>query len=378
MKVLVTGGAGFIGRWLLREIPSSAHVVVVDRLEADVHGPDASFPPDVAMRAECVHADLRDVDAWRVHGETADVVIHLAALTGTGQSGAQLARYVEHNVTATARLLDAVLARTRRPVRLVLASSRAVYGEGAYLDGATRVFPPPRVLEELRSGRFEAVRHRGSPLVHVGSRAGDAVQPVSMYGLSKAWQEQLWTLASASGRASAVTLRLQNVYGPMQALRNPYTGILGVFTQQIMAGRTIELFEDGAMRRDFVHVVDVARAIWRCAVAASVPPVVDVGSGVPTTVRGLVEAIGVATGRVPDIVCRGRFRLGDVRHALADMASPPDVLAPWEPRPLSMGLIDYVSWVAAQGHSLSDVYEREVSAGVDCPDLAADTPGGTP
>lgn len=365
MKLLLTGGAGFIGRWVLRTLPASVDVVVVDRLEPEVHGPHADFPPDVAERAHCVRADLRDPDAWAAHALDADAVIHLAALTGTAQSGSQLSRYTDQNVTATARLLDAIATRSARPGRLVLASSRAVYGEGAYVDSThARVCPSPRTLDDLSAERFDLCGADQALLTHVGSRPADPARPASVYGLTKLWQEQLCALSGAGLGVQTVVLRLQNVYGPLQALRNPYTGILGLFTQRILSGRSVELFEDGEMRRDFVHVRDVAHALWTCASAERVPSVADVGSGVPTTLRALVDALARATGRPATVMCSGRFRTGDVRHALADMSATPAPLLPWTPTPLDEGLSEYVRWVTEQTPVTSDVYDRQVLTGV--------------
>jgi dTDP-L-rhamnose 4-epimerase len=345
VKVLVTGGAGFIGRWLLRTLPGDAEVVVVDSLVADVHGPAAVFPAEVRARAQCTQCDVGDVDAWRHAAAGVDVVVHLAALTGTGQGMYQQRRYVEHNVLATDRLCAAIAAMRPQPFRVILASSRAVYGEGAYRAGGALVYPGPRQAFRLAAGLWDFEDASGEPMQPVAATADTRTQPVSIYGMTKARQEEAVRALAAAHGIDTLVLRLQNVYGPLQSAINPHTGIVGGFASGLVRDRRVELYEDGEMTRDFVYVEDVARAVLAgighrhrldCAV--------DVGSGERTPLRRLVGLLAEALSVSPDVHCRGRYREGDVRHAAADMTACHRLVGTTRHVALADGLRRFVAW----------------------------------
>lgn len=349
MRLLVTGGAGFIGRSLLRALPPGDDVVVIDSLVPEVHGPAAAFPPDVAARAHCIHCDVGEVEAWQRAAEGVDVVVHLAALTGTGQGMYQQQRYVAGNVAATRRFGDGLAALRGRPSLVILASSRAVYGEGPYRDGDQVRYPGSRSDADLAAGRWDFANAAGEALVPMPAHEEAATQPVSVYALTKQGQEEaLAALASRLGFGLLV-LRLQNVYGPLQQQANPYTGIVGTFANAMLGEGRLELFEDGEMSRDFVFIDDVVRAMlagirhpgrWQHTL--------NVGTGRRTTLRAMASQLAAIAGVTPAVECTGRYRVGDIRHASADMRAYQNMVGPWRPTPLADGLAAYVAWYGEQ------------------------------
>ena len=349
MKILVTGGAGFIGRWLLRALPQSVEVVVVDVLEEQVHGPAPDFPEEVRARAECIRADVRDLGSWTAAAAGADVVVHLASQTGTGQSMYQSSRYLDHNVTGTERLCEGLAGLRELPRCMILASSRAVYGEGAFFDGRRRVFPEPRSAEALAAGRWELEDDAFSPLQPVPTPEDAPLRPNSVYGMTKVRQEQIVADFSRAHGLRHTTLRLQNVYGPLQQLANPYTGIIGIFANGILREGQVELFEDGLITRDFVSVRDVAAVIaTTIADDRAHPLTLNVGTGRPVTLRETVTMMSKTLGRQVEVMCSGRYRFGDVRHACADMSEYELTFGPWHPLSLADGLADYLEWFQTQ------------------------------
>ncbi len=346
MKVLVTGGAGFLGRWLLKALPKGATAVVVDSLDEQAHPPGAAFPAAVASRATCVRADVRDTHLYAKAAEGADVVIHLAALTDTALSMVEMSRYVQHNVDGTARLLEMLAPLRRKPGRVVLASSRAVYGEGCSGEGRPA---PPRNSAGPRPGAWGVTDAEGRELLPLPMREDHPPKPASVYGLTKLWQEQLVeTYARATG-SDFVLIRFQNVYGPGQSLRNRNTGIVGQFVDAVLRGREVELYEDGNMTRDFVYASDAARALVRAAFHPDpLGAVVNCGSGNAVGLRELLRHIEEVTGRPARVRCTGRFRPGDVRHAAADMAAFRKHFGRWRPTPLAAGLRKYLRWYVRQ------------------------------
>lgn len=343
---LVTGGAGFIGTELLRQtLGQYDRVVVLDSLLPQVH----ATAPELPAGVELVVGDVADASAWaEVVGALRDAgrldVVHLAAETGTGQSLAEPSRHALANVVGTTRLTEALDAASSRPDRIVLASSRAVYGEGAWsFDGELR-YPGQRGVEQLSAGQWDF------PGAEPVAMRADVVRPdpVSVYGATKLAQEHLLAAWCVAHDVPLTVLRLQNVYGVGQSLTNSYTGILPLFCRIAREGRVIPLHEDGQVRRDFVHVSDVVAAM-RAALAASTPGVetLDVGSGQYTTVEHVAGVIAAAYGS-PAPRVSGDFRHGDVRHAWADTSRTESVLGWTAAVPLDAGLRELVSWVDAQ------------------------------
>jgi dTDP-L-rhamnose 4-epimerase len=345
MKILITGGAGFIGKWLIEKMPSEVEVVIIDSLDEQVHRKSQDFAPELIARAKCIKADVQNIGDYREAIAGTDVVIHLAAQTGTGQSMYEISRYVQQNANGTAKLLELISSLDRKPRRMILSSSRAVYGDGAYTDGKSVLYSQGRSLENLQKGIWEVCGPDGEPLTSLPMQETHLTKPTSVYGLTKLWQEQLMQIYCESQGIDLVTLRFQNVYGPKQELGNPYTGIIGIFTNAIVQGNRLELFEDGMVTRDFVFVGDVAQAVIQCATYEQpLNSIMNVGSGEAVTLIDVVETIADVIGKKAEYTISGRFRVGDVRHAIADMERYKTLLGEWTPTSLKEGIAQYLEW----------------------------------
>ncbi len=355
-RVLITGGAGFIGSRLAAELAADGHqVTILDCLLRQVHGdvPEQSPLYQAAARAGTVV--VGDVTS-RVDVERAlkgqDVVVHLAAETGTGQSMYEIERYSRVNVGGTALLLDVLANDPDRSVRkVVVASSRAVYGEGRYLsEELGAVYPVSRREQDLLAGRFDPTVPGDVSGLRVVPTPEDAVlRPQSVYGITKQTQEQLVMAVCPTLGIAPVALRYQNVYGPGQSLTNPYTGILSIFSTLIRQGKRINIFEDGLESRDFVFVDDVVHATAQAVLDPRADGMVfNVGSGVPTTVVEVVEQLMLAYGRRVPTEVTGDFRLGDIRHNIADISLIGDTLGFTPTVGFAEGVRAFAAWVETQ------------------------------
>ena len=348
-RVLITGGAGFIGSHLADELRASGHEVrVLDCLDPQVHGPERARPAYLHPGIELVRGDVRDPQAVRAALDGVDAVCHLAAAVGVGQSMYELSRYTEVNELGTAVLLQALIERPVR--RLVVASSMSVYGEGSYLtaEGA-RAPRAQRSRDQLEEGQWEPL-HEGRPLLPCPTPEEHDCALASVYALNKYAQERMCLLTGEAYGIPTVALRFFNVYGPRQALGNPYTGVLAIFAARLLNDRPPVVFEDGLQRRDFVSVHDVARA---CRLAlqrdGASGQVLNIGSGQPRSVLDVAAAMAQALGRegiAPEVT--GEYRVGDIRHCFADISRARRLLG-YAPRvPFEDGLRELAGWLASQ------------------------------
>ena len=336
MRVLITGGAGFLGSHLADELLAAGHEVrALDSLVEQVHA--GAAPAYLDPQVELQVGDVRDRQAVARALDGCDAVVHFAARVGVGQSMYELAEYTSVNELGTAVLLEEL---SRRPVdRLVVASSMSVYGEGLYEGGAE----VERTREQLERGEWEP---GPAPLPTPETKP---VALASIYALNKYAQERACLVAGAAYGIPAVALRFFNVYGPRQALSNPYTGVLAIFASRLLNGKPPLIYEDGLQRRDFVSVHDVARAT-RLALESGRADgrVVNVGSGVSVTVRGLAGLLAQVTGIAIEPETTGDYRVGDIRHCFADVSLARELLG-YEPRvELAEGMSELAEWLAGQ------------------------------
>jgi dTDP-L-rhamnose 4-epimerase len=354
MKIMITGGAGFIGSWLVDSLLSEGHAItVVDNLSPQIHGAaphrDALWSIGDRGGVRFIRADIRDVAAMDVALSASEAVVHLAAETGTGQSMYRVAHYYDVNQQATAALFEAIVTKHRHIRRVVLASSRSVYGEGAYrLDGQI-VVPSSRDPALLRAGQFEPVGPDGETLSLIPTPESVVPFPASIYAATKLANETLGRVMAESYGLTVVALRFQNVYGERQSLRNPYTGILSIFSNRMRQGLPINIFEDGLESRDFVHVSDAVRAI-RLGLDADLPPftIANVGSGTPTSVLEVANLLRSLLGSRSELQVSGDFRAGDIRHCYADLVHARLLLGFVPDVTLARGLQAFCDWVVTQ------------------------------
>jgi dTDP-L-rhamnose 4-epimerase len=377
--VLVTGGAGFIGSHLVKSLLAKGlSIRILDPLTSQVHG---SVPEGLSWLGnssiDFVRGSIEEKSVVERALEGVDVIVHLAAETGTGQSMYEIARYNHVNSQGTAQLLDVLAASRAHSVsKIILASSRSVYGEGAYVcpqcpSPGSRCFPPPRNADQLSAHKWDPYCQTcGSELVAVPTHEQDPVSPASVYAATKYAQEDLVRIVCKSLGVDYVILRFQNVYGEGQSLMNPYTGILSIFSTRIRRGMELPIFEDGLESRDFVHVDDVVYAITKAIVSSSpLGTVINVGSGVGTSVLDVAKQLSIALGIEVPIRVTNEYRLGDIRHNIADIMRLSSLL-PGGPRiSLVDGLSRFASWVKTQplphdqlGHANHELKKRKLMA----------------
>jgi dTDP-L-rhamnose 4-epimerase len=364
LKVLITGGAGFIGTHLARVLLQQKHTVtVLDNFSPQIHGSNTELPADLQKDVQLVRGDVRDaaILAATVPGHTA--IVHLAAETGTGQSMYEVARYEQVNLAGTALLYDLLAKNPAHGIeRIIVASSRAVYGEGAYeCPEHGHVYPPSRSSADKRKHLFE-------PLCPVCNAACTSVatpesapfQPTSFYGLTKQMQEQMTLLFGQILDIPSFALRYQNVYGPGQSLKNPYTGILAIFSNLARMGTDINVFEDGEESRDFTYIDDVVRATADSLSSSETNSyAVNVGSAERVSVMQVAEAVNRYFGSKSKVQVSGAFREGDIRHGLADLTRAKSLLG-YEPQvKFNEGLQKFLAW-AEESEANANGYERSL------------------
>jgi dTDP-L-rhamnose 4-epimerase len=362
-QVLVTGGAGFIGSHLVDELLRAGHGVrVLDSLVEQVHG-ESQRPDYLAADAELIAGDVRNPEVVRGALEGIESVVHLAARVGVGQSMYEPAEYASANTAGTGVLLEALL---DHPVRkLVVASSMSIYGEGAYEPAPAM----ERTREQLERGDWDPRGPSDERLEPVPTPESKQPALASVYALTKYDQERMCLLYGAAYDVPSVALRFFNVYGPRQALSNPYTGVLAIFAARLLNDHAPVVYEDGGQRRDFVHVADVARA---CRLALEQDGAdgraLNVGSGRSASVLELAETLARLLGKPIEPELPGKFRAGDIRHCFADVTRAREALGFEAEVPFEQGLAELAEWL--QGQAATDRFD-EAAAELDRRGLTA-------
>ena len=366
-KILITGGAGFIGSNLaLKLLSMGADVVVLDNLSEQIHGvnPEKTSPlyQSILGKVTFIEGSVNDQEKWTEAIDGVDAIVHLAAETGTGQSMYEIQKYTSINIGGTSLMLD-ILTNTKHSVKkVVVAASRAIYGEGRYKSTEMGyVYPLSRTDENMKKGDFECTYKDCVEALELVSTTEDSkIHPTSVYGITKQVQEQLVMCVCPSIGISAVAFRYQNVYGPGQSLTNPYTGILSIFSTRIKNNNQINIFEDGAETRDFVYIDDVVDAtILGLEKESANGEVFNVGTGVAIDVLTVANTLKEKYGIDVPITVSGNYRLGDIRHNFADITKA-RLLLGFEPKwNFTDGIGEFARWVDAQ-EIQEDRYEQSI------------------
>lgn len=366
-KILITGGAGFIGSHIaLKLIEKGYKVTVLDNLLEQIHGTDPEkYSPlycSIKDKVCFIKGDVCNTTLLEQALDDVDYVIHLAAETGTGQSMYEIKRYIDVNIGGTALLLD-ILTNTKNHVkRVVVAESRAIYGEGKYhCENCGDVYPTERKDEDMAKGDYECHCPKcGGHVQLVATTEDSAIHPSSVYGIGKQVQGQLVHLICKNIGIEPVSFRYQNVYGPGQSLTNPYTGILSIFSNRIKSHKGINIFEDGKETRDFVYIDDVVDAtIAGMEVPEANGHVFNVGTGVATDVLTVAQTLCKHYGIEVPLTVSGNYRLGDIRHNFADITLAKQILG-FKPKwTFDAGIKQFTDWVNRQ-ELQTDNYEASL------------------
>lgn len=362
-KILITGGAGFIGSHLVQSLCENNDIVVLDNLNPQIHGEDSYTYNSIKDKCLFIKGDVQNIEDWEKALDTGvDTIIHLAAETGTGQSMYESTRYEAVNCRGTALLADLLSSKKYNITKVILASSRSIYGEGKHISESNEIFYPNNRLEEdMAKGLFECLDPiNKTPLMPLPTDESSWINPLSVYGLTKYFQENiLYTICFSLG-INYVALRFQNVYGPGQSLSNPYTGIISIFSNRIRQNKDVYIFEDGKESRDFVYIDDVVSAI-KLSLSNSINgvKVYNVGSGENTSVLAIAENLAKLINPKTNITITGQFRKGDIRHNFADLKNIKRDLG-FEPKVnITLGLKLFVEWMLEQEVG-NDGYERSL------------------
>lgn len=368
-KVLITGGAGFIGsRTALALKKKGYEVRILDNLSPQIHGanPELDSPLYLSVKdkVEFIKGDVTDKKDWENAINDVEAIIHLAAETGTGQSMYEIEKYVNVNIGGTAIMLDLLTNTQHNIKRVIVAESRAIYGEGRYWSEElnTYVYPESRPEETMSEGDFE-VKYDGvhKPLKLVSTTEDSLIHPTSVYGITKQVQGQLVHLVCQSIGIESVSFRYQNVYGPGQSLSNPYTGILSIFSTRIKNGNPINIFEDGKETRDFVYIDDVVDANILGLEAIGVSGnAFNIGTGETTDVVTVANTLCKKYGIKVPITISGNYRLGDIRHNFADISKAKALLGFTPKWNFSSGIEEFCKWVNKQ-EVQEDEYEKSIA-----------------
>ncbi|MBJ9482829.1 NAD-dependent epimerase/dehydratase family protein [Acinetobacter baumannii] len=366
-NVLITGGAGFIGSNLaLKLVAKGYNVTVLDNLSQQIHGdnPQETSPLFLSIKdkVKFILGTVTNKSDWELALKDQDAIIHLAAETGTGQSMYEVHKYVDVNINGTALMLDLLVNNSYPVKKVIVASSRSIYGEGKYISKELGVvYPTQRTADYMDQKDFEVKYYGSSELELVATDEESKIHPSSVYGITKQNQEQMVLTVCSSMGIAGVAFRYQNVYGPGQSLKNPYTGILSIFSTQIKNGNKINIFEDGKESRDFVYIDDVVDAtILGLEKDEANNQVFNVGTGVATSVLTVADQLVKNYNIDVPVIISGNYRLGDIRHNYADLTKIKKYLG-FEPKiSFEEGIKEFTQWVNTQ-EIQEDRYQQSIN-----------------
>lgn len=362
-RILITGGAGFIGTNIALKLLNKGYTVrILDNLSPQIHGSNVVLPKMLEGKVEFIKGDVRNKSDWKVALEGQDAVIHLAAETGTGQSMYEIHKYTDTNIGGTALLLDILTNEQHAVKKVIVASSRAIYGEGKYeCPEHGMVYPLARNEQDMLAGDFEVkCPVCGKTVVLCATTEDSRIHPTSIYGITKQVQEEMVMVTCKALNIPCVAFRYQNVYGPGQSLSNPYTGILSIFSTRIRNDKEINIFEDGLETRDFVYIDDVADATIAGLESVDADyEIFNVGSGIATDVNTVVAMLEKAYGKPCEKHISGDFRIGDIRHNYADISKIKDKLRIVPQIEFEEGIQRFADWVVEQ-EGIEDKYEESL------------------
>lgn len=366
-KVLITGGAGFIGSNVARTLIKEGHeITLLDNFLPQIHGDKNYLPEDLIDKVKLIIGDVSDKDIFYAALEGQNAVIHYAAETGTGQSMYNISHYTDVNIQATANLCDYIINEKHEIENVIVASSRSIYGEGKYVSKKYGpVYPNSRTFTNVKDG-FEVVCpfSNNTDLKLCATDENSKIHPSSFYGITKQVQEQMVIMATKLKGINGFALRYQNVYGPGQSLKNPYTGILSIFSRLALENEDINVFEDGLESRDFVYIDDVVDATIQCLKYEKEGQyILNVGSGVPITVIEVANEIVSYLKSTSKIKISGAFREGDIRHNYADLTLINSVLGFTPKWNFTEGVRKFIDWVLEQNDIPKDLndYKKSLS-----------------
>ena len=349
MKILVTGGAGFIGSHIVDELIKQGHYVrILDNLEPQVHN---QVPVYLNKDAEFIKGDVRDAPAIEEAIQDIDVIFHEAAMVGVGQSMYQIDKYVDVNTYGTAKLLELLVNKEHDVKKLIVASSMSIYGEGAHLcEDCGIVYPSLRSEQQLKRRDWVAkCPNCGKDVKMAPTKETKPLQPTSIYAISKKDQEEMSLAIGRSYGIPTVALRYFNAFGPRQALSNPYTGVCAIFSARIKNDNPPMIFEDGLQSRDFISVHDIANANILAMKSSNADyEVFNVGTGMPTSILDIAQTLATLYNKDIRSKIAGKYRAGDIRHCFADISKIKDKLGFRPKVSFKDGMEELVTWGAKE------------------------------